>query len=776
MGWTSPQSPRRTLVASPPDVFALSIRPHRLNVGRIGAWPRVTASGVTFAAAFAAYLAIAAAFVLGAETIVGDAFSRVGNAYYVLFSRDPHLAAIGFVWNPLPAMATLPILPLSAIWPPLVDHGFAGNIVSAAFMAAAVRQVWCWCRDLRLGFVATALVTVLFAAHPLIILYGANGMSEAPFVFFLIVAVRQIARWAETQGARELVWAGTALAFAYLTRYEAVAAAGAALAFVMAIRFIRASGTSRQRVPIAIADAVVMGLPFAAAFAVWSLASWVIVGSPFETFTSVYGGSNQIALSIESIRRATGETLAAALGYAARQIIGLHPLLLPLVGAAAAAAIIRRDARVLAVGAIFGSVILFSLVLFLAGKSFGWLRFYIGIVPLGAMAAAYLISLAGRPIVQAETKRLLDVRRSGAGIIRAAGAGLHLVDGRVHATIGSVDRAYAAALRLVGRVGIAGDASARWPGSRLEGPGTTGRRALPVDALTKAWRSGSTKATLAAAAQRSTASARRGPGVTRDRIDAAARHSMSTWRAHASAAWNATVAATRRALQAVSDRGSTGTLRVRVAATTRTVATIARQVSRDVAGRRPSPTAIAAGTTLVRRATSATAQATLVVLTLALVAISLPSGLATVQALDLAREEAPALRGLGASAAAEMPSERHQYRVARDVAAYLDQLDLPDGAVVIDVALGFWVVLQSDRPRQFVITPDRDFEAVVADPATFGARYLLVSPSSGIGSLSAITREYPGIYENGAGLATLEREFLSPGGEQHTWRLYRVDD
>jgi hypothetical protein len=27
-----------------------------------------------------------------------DALSRTANAYYVLYSRDPHLAAIGFIW------------------------------------------------------------------------------------------------------------------------------------------------------------------------------------------------------------------------------------------------------------------------------------------------------------------------------------------------------------------------------------------------------------------------------------------------------------------------------------------------------------------------------------------------------------------------------------------------------------------------------------------------------------------------------------------------------
>jgi hypothetical protein len=195
-----------------------------------------------------------------------------------------------------------------------------------------------------------------------------------------------------------------------------------------------------------------------------------------------------------------------------------------------------------------------------------------------------------------------------------------------------------------------------------------------------------------------------------------------------------------------------------------------------VAARRPSPAARAAFSSIVAWATNTTARAALILLTLGLVAVSLPSGLATVDAYDLAREEAPALHGLGATIPADMPSERQQYRVARDVANYLDARDLPDGAVVIDVALGFWVVLQSDRPKQFVITPDRDFEAVVADPVAFGAKYLLVSPSAGMGSLSLITRTHPGIYDNGAGIATLEHEFTSPGGAQHTWRLYRLND
>src|SRR5690349_4617983 len=39
-----------------------------------------------------------------------DSLSRTANAFYVLFSRDPHLAAVGFVWNPLPSLIQLPLL------------------------------------------------------------------------------------------------------------------------------------------------------------------------------------------------------------------------------------------------------------------------------------------------------------------------------------------------------------------------------------------------------------------------------------------------------------------------------------------------------------------------------------------------------------------------------------------------------------------------------------------------------------------------------------------
>ena len=84
-----------------PDVLVLPRMP-RLPAWRLRLhvqWPRprLSVDLVLFALLFGAYLWVASVLVFGHHSIVGDAWSRVANSYYALFSRDPHLAAIGFV-------------------------------------------------------------------------------------------------------------------------------------------------------------------------------------------------------------------------------------------------------------------------------------------------------------------------------------------------------------------------------------------------------------------------------------------------------------------------------------------------------------------------------------------------------------------------------------------------------------------------------------------------------------------------------------------------------
>jgi hypothetical protein len=115
-----------------------------------------------------------------------------------------------------------------------------------------------------------------------------------------------------------------------------------------------------------------------------------------------------------------------------------------------------------------------------------------------------------------------------------------------------------------------------------------------------------------------------------------------------------------------------------------------------------------------------------------------------------------------------------RYRSVETVTDYLDGKRLPAGSVILDTATPCvpFIVLRSLRPRQFVITNDRDFAAILADPSTFGARYLLVPARGGYGDLDALNRAYPSLFADGAGFASLEHEFDGPGCP--AFRLYRV--
>lgn len=578
-----------------PSALPLS-KPLRLLPLPVIALRRVTAlrpseHSLLVGASLAIYLLVAAVLVFGLHSIVGDAWSRVGNAYYVLFSRDPHLAAVGFVWSPLPSLVLLPLLPLKAIWPALVTHGFAANIVSALFMAAAVGQVRGILHDLGVARVPRLILTAAFAANPMILLYAANGMSEAPFLLFLILTVRHLMIWLDRGRAAALAATGVALALAYLTRYEAAAAALGVMLLVGIVSFVTARG--RERWTSMVADLLIVGSPFVAVFVAWAGASWIIVGSPFEILTSVYGNSAQVGRAAADIAASTGQGGDGGLAYALRQIAALSPYLLPIAVAALIGSILVRDRRICGPLAVFGGVLAFALLAFLTGRTFGWMRFYIAVLPL-------TVVLAGILTRSAEATRPMPVwlGRGWAQLGRAASF--------ARSVSGGMARGFA----------VAG----------------------------------------------------------------------------AAAACVAVVAA-------------------------------------------------------------------------------VPSGAAGMLDTSVGRGEASEqLSALWPSghARAEQYSA-HAFAAGGEVAAYLDSLELPDGVVLADAATAFPIVLQSSRPRQFVITPDRDFQAVLAAPRQFDARYLVVPPD--YGGHDAINRAYPGIYASGSGIATLAAEFQEGG---FSWRVYAL--
>ncbi|MEV6923362.1 hypothetical protein AB0M46_02450 [Dactylosporangium sp. NPDC051485] len=372
---------------------------------------RMTEGRVVFAVVLLCYLGAAGWFWRN-HLIHVDAVSRVANAYYVLFSRDPHLAAVGFVWNPLPSLVMLPLLPLKALIPALTRDGLAAGLTSALFMAGTVAVGNDIFRRMGVSAVPRTALTVLLALHPMMIIYGGNGTSEACFMFFLVLSVRGLLIWLTGQRPESLVALGLSLSLAYGARYEALAPGVAVPAVVAAVTWWRGRGRARWRYATAQTDAVIVGLPVFLAVAGWALASKIIVGQWFATFSSEYGNSAQVASNAQGIESVTGVTLGARTAYALHQILGLQPLVPLLLILAAVMAVRRRDPRMIAPLTVLGAVLAFDELAFLAGGSFGWLRFQITVVPLAALlAGALLAAPPGAPATRGRSWRSARVRR-----------------------------------------------------------------------------------------------------------------------------------------------------------------------------------------------------------------------------------------------------------------------------------------------------------------------------------------------------------------------------
>lgn len=314
--------------------------------------------------------------------ILGDALSRVSAAQSVLFSRDPHLAAIGFIFTPLTAMVQIPAVLASPLWPEMTERAFSGSMMSAVFMAGAAVQILSMGTDRGLPRGYALTIAAVFALNPMIVFYGSNGMSEAPFVFFMSWAVRRLILWMVDDDVHHLVTAGgIAMGLAYLTRYDAVACIAAAGLLVGVTTYLRATPAPRFR--RALLDLLMVSGPGTAAFLGWAVISWLITGEAFAQFTSQYGNTAILEQSGQTV-----PTVGSGLVFAAVCILLLAPALLPLTLWAAVRRARGPNWQVLLPPlAIYGAALAFQTVGYAAGSTFPFLRFYVIAVPLTACLA-----------------------------------------------------------------------------------------------------------------------------------------------------------------------------------------------------------------------------------------------------------------------------------------------------------------------------------------------------------------------------------------------------
>ncbi|SMD27153.1 Glycosyltransferase, catalytic subunit of cellulose synthase and poly-beta-1,6-N-acetylglucosamine synthase [Kibdelosporangium aridum] len=367
--------------ASPPTGRHQSRR-RRITAARLPGSGGSRAEHCVFFGFLTLYIVVGCWLIFGQHSVMGDALSRVANANYVLYSREPKLANIGFVWTPLPSLLFLPFLPLKHLWPPLVEQGLLANIVSAIAMASSTRVLCGLLSELHVSRRVRIWLTVAFGLQPMIIWFGANGMTEALLIVFLLLAIRRLVRWTANMNPRHLMAAGGFLALGYLARYEVLAAGCAAMALVFALSWCRSPGGRAQRRRAAMVDALLVGGPLMAAFALWAIASWVIVSHPFEQFSSVYGNS--------ALVQKGGGNASTDPSLLAMQWLILTPLLVPVLVAAIFLAVRRHDVSLVAPVGLLSAVLAFQVAAYFSGSLFGFLRYQIVVVPMLAVLVGYL--------------------------------------------------------------------------------------------------------------------------------------------------------------------------------------------------------------------------------------------------------------------------------------------------------------------------------------------------------------------------------------------------
>jgi len=541
---------------------------------------------IGFGLAFVGYTAVGYWLQVRHGFIIGDALARVAAAQSVLFSRSPHVAAIGFIFTPLTAAVQIPFVALGPLFPSVVARAFSGTLMSAAFMAGAVFQLLGIGMDRGVPRRYTLVLVALFAVNPMIVFYGSNGMSEAPFIFFIVWSARRLIMWMVDDDVHHLVAAGAiAMGLAYLTRYDAAAVIAAAGFLVAITTFVRA--TRAPRFKRALLDMVLVSGPGFLAFIGWAVASWLITGLAFAQFSSQYGNSAILAQAGGAATASMWEGVIYSLQSFTLLAVTLAPLLLW--------AVVARWGRthwtmLVAPLVIFGAVLAFQVYTFSKGATFPFLRFYIIAIPFATAAAFFCVP---NGVLRTPTRR------------------------------GN----YAAA--------------------EQNPPARPGRWAYVLPALL-----------LAVCVPVA------GIGMTSPRF-------------------------------APQEYGL-----------------VALFASPDATGQ---------------------------------------------VNLDERRQAAT-------------------FSTEREIAAYLDRMDLPDSSILADPVYAFSIIVASRHPRMFVVPSDPDFVAVLNDPTASHIRYMLAVPNKGRGTSDALNLRYPTLYETGGDVATLELEVPNDGKDQPVWRLYRVND
>jgi hypothetical protein len=136
-------------------------------------------------------------------------------------------------------------------------------------------------------------------------------------------------------------------------------------------------------------------------------------------------------------------------------------------------------------------------------------------------------------------------------------------------------------------------------------------------------------------------------------------------------------------------------------------------------------------------------------------------------------QEAPLITALASGKSVPAATgARDKIDIGAEITPSILALDKDGGRILCDSTTCFPIILNAPNPKLFVVTSDREFEAAVAAPQSYGIEYFLVPALTGQGAFDYVNVQYPTLWRNGAGFSTLVGGVDGdPAGQ---WRLYRI--
>jgi len=340
---------------------------------------------------FALYLAVGYYIACVLQIYHSDAISRTALAFFTIFGRNPHLGAIGFVWQPLPSLLQIPLL---LILRPLGLIMMAGPIVTAIAGALSVLVVY------KIGLLINPskkllplLISLLFGLNPLIILYSAIGTSEMIFITSLLISSYYLVKWFFQMKQLDLILCSIFVALSFWSRYESLPFFAGAIVLLLSFSLYKKLAYKEME-----STSIQFVLPFVFSLSFWILINWVIMKNPFYFLNSIYSNAS-LTINLRAnpqFLEYSYHSFINSFIYVLKRVFLLAPIivalpfiLLPLILR------IKKKAEDLFLFLFltfpYFAILLFHIYQLYSGQSFGWLRFYIYAIIMGTLTVIFVI-------------------------------------------------------------------------------------------------------------------------------------------------------------------------------------------------------------------------------------------------------------------------------------------------------------------------------------------------------------------------------------------------